>query len=282
MVASVGGWPACSRARRGEVAGWAWPRVPHRQPGAPRSPADPSPAEGLRRCASVAPAGAVLSASFARGGLPHPDGGFARRARCAPGRIRTCDLVIRRDVLYPAELRGLSSARIVLNRTVRLGCHALRMAAHHTKDKGDLGLAKAHADLVGQGLMVLFPATEHAAFDLVAYARGQFHRVQVKYRAAQAGGVSVQFRSTWSDRDGTHIRPMDKDEVDVVCVYCPDTDHCYYLRPADHGASVRLRVMPSRNGQVAGILRAADHRIFPAGPRVGTGSQVSRSPTLTA
>ena len=46
------------------------------------------------------------------------------------------------------------------------------MAAHHTKDKGDLGVAKAYADLVGQGYTVLFPATEHAPFDLVAYRRG--------------------------------------------------------------------------------------------------------------
>ncbi|MEA3055553.1 MAG: hypothetical protein QOD30_985, partial [Actinomycetota bacterium] len=34
--------------------------------------------------------------------------------------------------------------------------------AHHTKNKGDLGVAKAHADLVGQGFIVLFPTTEHA------------------------------------------------------------------------------------------------------------------------
>ncbi|WP_371815001.1 group I intron-associated PD-(D/E)XK endonuclease [Mycobacterium sp. DL440] len=39
---------------------------------------------------------------------------------------------------------------------------------HHTKDKGELGVAKAHADLVGKGFYVLFPATEHAPFDLVA------------------------------------------------------------------------------------------------------------------
>lgn len=41
------------------------------------------------------------------------------------------------------------------------------MARHHTKDKGDLGVAKVHADLVSKEFTVLFPATEHAAFDLV-------------------------------------------------------------------------------------------------------------------
>jgi hypothetical protein len=57
---------------------------------------------------------------------------------------------------------------------------------HHTKDKGDLGVAKVHADLVGKGFTVLFPATEHAPFDLVAYAAGEFHRLQVKYRSAKS------------------------------------------------------------------------------------------------
>ena len=64
---------------------------------------------------------------------------------------------------------------------------SVRDGAHHTKDKGDLGTAKAHADLVGRGFMVLFPATEHAEFDLVAYRDDVFHRIQVKYRSARSG-----------------------------------------------------------------------------------------------
>lgn len=137
------------------------------------------------------------------------------------------------------------------------------MGAHHTKDKGDLGIAKAHADLVGNGFMVLFPATEHAEFDVVAYRDGTFHRVQVKYRSARSGSVTVQFRSVWADRHGTHMKPSDKTEVDVTCIYCPDTDACYYLRPQDHGQSVTLRMFPSRNGQERGILLASQFRGFP-------------------
>lgn len=60
------------------------------------------------------------------------------------------------------------------------------MVGHHAKDKGDLGVAKAHADLVSQGFTVLFPATEHALFDLVAYADGVFHRLQVKCPSTSA------------------------------------------------------------------------------------------------
>jgi len=134
------------------------------------------------------------------------------------------------------------------------------MAPHHTKDKGDLGVAKAHADIVSQGYVVLFPATEHAPFDLVAYADGAFCRLQVKYRAARAGAITVHFRSVWNDRQGTHAKPTDKTAIDVVCIYCPETDACYYVRPDDHGASVTLRITPSRNGQRNGVLNAATFR----------------------
>ncbi len=141
------------------------------------------------------------------------------------------------------------------------------MVAHHTKDKGDLAVAKAHADLVGKGFTVLFPATEHAPFDLVAYAAGEFHRLQVKYRSVRAGAVKVQFRSMWADRNGTHMAPMDKDAIDAVCVYCPETDECYYVRPDEHGTSVTLRIAPSRNGQHAGVLVAAAFRELPCAVR---------------
>lgn len=138
------------------------------------------------------------------------------------------------------------------------------MAVHHTKDKDDLGVAKAYADLVTKGFMVLFPTTEHAPFDLVAYADGAFHRVQVKYRSARGGAVHLNLRSTWSDRNGVHSAPIDKAAVDAICIYCPETDECYYIRPTDHGASVNLRITPTRNGQRKRILEAAAFRDLPA------------------
>lgn len=153
------------------------------------------------------------------------------------------------------------------------------MAAHHTKDKGDLGTAKAFADLVGRGFTVLSPATEHAPFDLVAYRTGAFHRVQVKFRSARAGTIFLQFRSMWADRNGTHIKRVDKSEIDVVCVYCPDTDECHYLRPADFRQSVTLRVRPAVSAQQRGIHLASDFRQFPWGaPTADTPSRLPHPP----
>jgi hypothetical protein len=147
---------------------------------------------------------------------------------------------------------------------------------HHTKDKGDLAVAMVVADLIGRGAGVLNPFTEHAPFDLVAYLDGAFHRVQVKYRSAKGGAVEVVFQSSWADRHGTHRRPMPLGEVDVVAIYCPDTERCYYIDPGQFRSRVTLRVEPARNNQSANVNRAEDYLLMP--PRTVNGvSALQRS-----
>lgn len=126
-----------------------------------------------------------------------------------------------------------------------------------------MGVAKVHADLAEAGYCVLFPASEHTPFDLAAYRDGIFRRVQVKYRSARAGSITVHFRSVWSDRRGTHYVPTDKTDIDLVAIYCPDTDECYYLDPASHGQSVTIRVAPPKNNQTKGVLLGSTVRRLP-------------------
>jgi hypothetical protein len=138
------------------------------------------------------------------------------------------------------------------------------MALHHTKDKGDLGVLKAQIDLFEQGFTVCLPLTEHSPFDLVAYKEGEFRRVQVKYRAMDRfGKLDVKFSTCWADRHGTHTSPLDKSEVDLYCVYCPDTDECYYLQPDKFCSNASLRVKAPKNGQTKNINFASDHRRVP-------------------
>ena len=138
------------------------------------------------------------------------------------------------------------------------------MSPHHTKDKGDLGVLKAQVDLFEQGFTIFVPLTEHSPFDLVAYKNGEFRRVQVKYRSMDRfGKVDVKFSTCWTDRNGTHTLPIDKSEVDIYCVYCPEADECYYLRPDDFGSNVSLRVEIPKNGQRKGVNFAADYRRAP-------------------
>ncbi len=142
--------------------------------------------------------------------------------------------------------------------------YGVAMASHHTKDDGDLGVLKAQIDLFEQGFTLFVPLTEHCPFDLVAYKEGGFKRVQVKYRAMDRyGKVEAKFSSSWSDKHGTHVSPVDKNEVDIYCIYCRDTDECYYLRPKEFGSSVSLRVGIPKNGQFKGINFVADYRRAP-------------------
>ena len=135
---------------------------------------------------------------------------------------------------------------------------------HHTKQKGDLGVLKAQLDLFEQGFIILNPMTEHAPFDLVAYKDRKFLKIQVKYKSVdKTGSITVHFRSCWADKKGTHMQPVDKSEVDIYCVYCPDTDECYYFNPAEFNRSVTLRVEMPKNNQSKNVKLVADYRRVP-------------------
>jgi len=120
---------------------------------------------------------------------------------------------------------------------------------HPTKTNGDIGVMKAKLDLMLQGYMILQPETEHAPFDLVAYQNNAFLRVQVKYKGMRKNGtMHIKFRRNWTNAKGCQTRPIDKNAIDLFCIYCPDTDLCYYIDPKKFDGSITLRVQPSKRG----------------------------------
>lgn len=135
---------------------------------------------------------------------------------------------------------------------------------HHTKDKGDLGVLKAQLDLFEKGFIVSVPLTEHAPFDLVVTRKGVSKTVQVKTRCIdERGCLYVSFKSSWADKHGTHIKYVDKSNVDWYCVYCPDTDECYYFDPKKYNKSLTLRVEAPKNNQSKRINLVKDFREVP-------------------
>jgi hypothetical protein len=137
------------------------------------------------------------------------------------------------------------------------------MFGHHTKNKGDIGVLKVKADLASRGYAVGSLDTEHCPFDIVAYKDKTFTRIQVKYRASRKGFILVQFKSSWSDKNGLHETRVDKTEVDLYAVYCPDTDCCYYFNPAKFNKTVTLRLDAPRNNQVTGVNLIDSFRSIP-------------------
>jgi hypothetical protein len=130
---------------------------------------------------------------------------------------------------------------------------------HHTKDKGDIGLACVIADLIKQDIQIALPISEHLPFDLIAiHPSGLTLKVSVKYRVMRTSGtVRVDARSVWNDRNGTHHRPHGPGDYDVVAIYCPDTDECYYVLASELTPSGKtLRIRGAANSQIAGVALA--------------------------
>jgi hypothetical protein len=135
---------------------------------------------------------------------------------------------------------------------------------HHTKEKGDLGVAKVIADLTEQGFVCLLPMSEHQDFDLVAYKQGgQYIRVQVKYRSARNGVITIPFRTCWSDKHGVHTQRTNKAEIDLFAAYCPETKGCYYFKPDIAESVVCLRISPTKNNQSKNVKLADDYKRVP-------------------
>jgi hypothetical protein len=138
------------------------------------------------------------------------------------------------------------------------------MIFHHTKNKGDLGVLKVKLDLFQQDFLILVPETEHSPFDLVIYKGGIFKTVQVKFRNLTKNGIlEIPFRSSYSTSRGVKTKPVDKAQINIYAVYCPQTDACYYFNPKHFNKSITLRVKTSLNNQKLKIHSADNFRKVP-------------------
>lgn len=128
-----------------------------------------------------------------------------------------------------------------------------------TKTKGDLSEAKVLSDLIEKGYKILIPFGEDWKFDVVAYRKQKFIKIQCKYDGGRNDGVvSVKCMSTnnWSIHKYT---PM---EIDYIAVYHKPSNKCYYVPSSLLGkigrSEVWLRINATKNKQEKGVLWAKD------------------------
>ena len=130
---------------------------------------------------------------------------------------------------------------------------------HHTKEKGDNGVFHVMLDLQNRGYVVCVPLTEHAPFDLVVCRDNKCFRIQVKYRTAKNGTISIRSATSWADKNGTHMKDYSEDEFDFFAVYCPETDQCYYVPFRDVNKTFTIRVQNSKNNQTKNVHFADEY-----------------------
>lgn len=150
---------------------------------------------------------------------------------------------------------------------------AAKFTRHHTKDKGDLGVARVIADLMTAGIQVSLPISEHLPFDLIAIAPDhRLSKLSVKFLTMTARGtVIIPGRSGWTDRHGVHKRPHKVGDYDAVAVYCPTTNRCYYVPAVELARQdTTLRILETRNSQKLGVRMAEcftdPFQVFPEPP----------------
>lgn len=129
---------------------------------------------------------------------------------------------------------------------------------HSTSKNGDIGVAKAMADLLQKGYDVLMPVSNTSPFDLVIYNGIKFFKIQVKYRSINKQGIlSIECRRAINNRKTLIYRKMKDSEVDIYCIYCPETDKCYYVIYKNiKKDSIHLRIEPPKKGQKKNIMLA--------------------------
>lgn len=110
----------------------------------------------------------------------------------------------------------------------------------NTDQKGSIGLAKVLIDLTQKGFECYLPWQHSTATDLIVRKDGKCATVQVKYRHQVEECIVVMLRRMTLG-NGKRKYHNSKDGMDVLAIYCPETDKCYYVKTSEVGSSITLR-----------------------------------------
>lgn len=115
--------------------------------------------------------------------------------------------------------------------------------AHHTKDKGDLAVAKVIVDLTERGYGVYIPISEHTKSDLIA-EKDNVYRIQVKHSLdGKARNVNM-----WADKNGHHRSKYEENAFDYYALYLKPIETIIYVHAKYGGKKIRF-TLPNHTGE---------------------------------
>lgn len=123
-----------------------------------------------------------------------------------------------------------------------------------TYEKGAIGEHRVVADLINKGYRVHKPLVDSLPYDLVVSIKGVFYKVQVKYICMVNGYIESAPRIARSS-----LSKISNIEFDILAIFCPEMDKCYYVNQIDFQSSVRLRVHRAKNNQAKNVRLAKDY-----------------------
>ncbi|MEA2719266.1 MAG: hypothetical protein QOJ39_1130 [Candidatus Eremiobacteraeota bacterium] len=132
----------------------------------------------------------------------------------------------------------------------------------NTKATGDISEARVLAALVEAGYWVSRPFGENQRYDLVIDDGVALSRVQVKTGRLRAGVIVFNCCSTHGHRRSAVTTRPYTGQIELLAVYCPETEKVYLLPEADLTRSkIQLRVVPARNNQLKMIRWASTYEL---------------------
>lgn len=135
------------------------------------------------------------------------------------------------------------------------------------KGKGDLAELKVACDLLERGYKIALPYGEDWDFDLILLRHGNLERVQVKHSTSKNGVIPVECRSqSLTNGKVRRTKHYTARMIDWLAIYDRTTDRCFYLPASELGPgrwTLNLRLIPTRNGQSAGVRYAENYSSLP-------------------
>ena len=131
----------------------------------------------------------------------------------------------------------------------------------NSKQKGNVTELESMLAFIKLGYNVLTPYGDCERYDFVVDVNGKFIRVQAKTSRAEDDGASFEFSCRSCNRkDGKIIHHYySNEEIDYFVTTF--NGKCYLIPVEECGADKRLRILPTKNGQVRGITWAKDYEL---------------------
>lgn len=131
----------------------------------------------------------------------------------------------------------------------------------NSKYKGNITELECMLAFMKLGYNVLTPYGDCERYDFVADINDKLYKIQSKTSSSDDDGASFKFSCRSCNRkDGAIIHhPYTKKEIDYFVTIFDET---VYLIPVEEcGGDKRLRLQPTKNGQVRGITWAKDYKL---------------------
>lgn len=131
----------------------------------------------------------------------------------------------------------------------------------NSKQKGNITELETMLAFAKLGYNVLTPYGDCERYDFVVDVNGEFIKIQAKTSRTEDDGASFVFSGRSCHRkDGKIVHHQyTSEEIDYFVTTF--NGKCYLIPVGECGADKRLRILPTKNGQVRGITWAKDYEL---------------------